>query len=165
MTNYNKGRIKMQAMYRTSTAALVKMTIQYHRFTSVLITRVETTNGLVTLDGTAGNEAERALVTKCVQDVYGVKNVVNNMTSTSPEAKSNETGELTAGYGAGRFGTRTKEEHYVWYSFAHRIDSAADRGITHMAAQSELGILPERWPGPDPADPAHPAALRPDIRN
>ena len=78
----------MPEMYRTSTTALVKMKIQYCRFPSVLITRVETTNGQVTLEGMAGNEAERVSVTKCVQEVYGVESVVNNMTIEESRSKT-----------------------------------------------------------------------------
>ncbi len=63
-----------------SITALVKMTLLYHRSTSTLDTGVKTKDGLVTLDGKAENKAEKALATKYVQDVYGVKSVVNNMT-------------------------------------------------------------------------------------
>jgi osmotically-inducible protein OsmY len=62
-----------------SVTALVKMTLLYHRATSALHTRVETNDGLVTLGGTARNAAEKDLATKYVQDVHGVKSVVNNI--------------------------------------------------------------------------------------
>jgi osmotically-inducible protein OsmY len=63
-----------------SITAQVKTTLLLHRSTGVLRTKVETTNGVVTVSGTARNPAEKDLVTKIVQDVYGVKSVVNNMT-------------------------------------------------------------------------------------
>jgi hyperosmotically inducible periplasmic protein len=68
----------------SSITALVKMTLLYHRSTSALDTKVVTTNGQVTLEGKAGNAAEKALVTKYVQDVHGVNTVVNNMTVEKP---------------------------------------------------------------------------------
>jgi len=67
-----------------SVTALVKMTLLYHRSTSALDTKVITTNGEVTLAGTAGSAAEKDLATKYVQDVYGVNSVVNNMTVEKP---------------------------------------------------------------------------------
>ncbi len=63
-----------------SITALSKMTLMYHRSTSGLNTKIETKQGLVTLSGKAKNAAEKDLVTKYVQDVHGVKSVVNNMT-------------------------------------------------------------------------------------
>lgn len=70
-----------------SITALVKMTLMYHRSTSALDTKVETNNGMVTLEGKAKNAAEKDLVTKYVQDVNGVKNVTNNMTIEESKAK------------------------------------------------------------------------------
>jgi hyperosmotically inducible periplasmic protein len=52
----------------------------YHRSTSALNTKVETKEGVVTLSGKAKNAAEKDLATKLVNDVYGVKSVVNTMT-------------------------------------------------------------------------------------
>ena len=51
-----------------------------HRSTSALKTRVETTDGVVTVSGIAKNAAEKSLVTKLVTDICGVTSVVNNMT-------------------------------------------------------------------------------------
>jgi hyperosmotically inducible periplasmic protein len=70
-----------------SVTALVKMTLLYHRSTSALDTKVVTTNGQVTLEGKAGNAAEKDLATKYVQDVHGVNSVVNNMTVEKPKSK------------------------------------------------------------------------------
>ena len=51
-----------------------------HRSTSALKTKVETTDGVVTLSGIAKNAAEKSLVTKLATDINGVSSVVNNMT-------------------------------------------------------------------------------------
>lgn len=67
-----------------STTALVKMTLLYHRSTSGLRTTVETNKGVVTLSGSAKSAAEKDLVTKYVQDVHGVKSVVNNISVEKP---------------------------------------------------------------------------------
>jgi hyperosmotically inducible protein len=63
-----------------SITAQVKMTLLFHKATSAVNTHVETDNGIVILKGKAQNNAERDLVTKLVEDVHGVKKVVNNMT-------------------------------------------------------------------------------------
>lgn len=63
-----------------SITALVKATLLYHRSTSGIRTKVETTDGVVNLSGTAKNPSEKDLATKFVQDVYGVKSVNNRMT-------------------------------------------------------------------------------------
>lgn len=63
-----------------SITGLVKMTLLNHRSTSALKTKVETSDGAVTLSGTAKNAAEKDLAAKYVQDVRGVKSVNNQMT-------------------------------------------------------------------------------------
>jgi osmotically-inducible protein OsmY len=63
-----------------SITALVKATLLYHRSTSALKTKVETEDGIVSLGGTAKNGSEKELTSKFVNDVSGVKSVVNNMT-------------------------------------------------------------------------------------
>ncbi len=63
-----------------SITAQVKGALLAHRSTGVLRTKVETNDGVVTLGGEARNTAEKALVTKLVEDVHGVKSVANNMT-------------------------------------------------------------------------------------
>jgi osmotically-inducible protein OsmY len=63
-----------------SITAQVKGSLLAHRSTSVLNTKVSTSDGVVTLGGTAKNAAEKDLVTKLVTDIDGVKSVVNNMT-------------------------------------------------------------------------------------
>jgi len=63
-----------------SITAQVKMSLLSHRSTSALKTKVETTDGVVTLTGVTKNAAEKALVTKLTTDINGVSSVINNMT-------------------------------------------------------------------------------------
>ena len=63
-----------------SITAQVRMALWSHRSTSALKTTVATSEGIVTVDGKANNAAEMDLVTKLVNDINGVKSVVNNMT-------------------------------------------------------------------------------------
>lgn len=58
----------------------VKAVLMLHRSTSATSTEVETKDGVVTLRGTAKNAAEKDLATQKVQDIEGVKEVVNEMT-------------------------------------------------------------------------------------
>ena len=62
-----------------SITAQVKMTLLYHRSTSAVSTKVETNEGVVTLNGKAKNAAEKELVTKLVNDINGVRSVNNQM--------------------------------------------------------------------------------------
>lgn len=63
-----------------SITAQVKAVLLSHRSTSALKTKVSTTDGVVTVSGTAKNAAEKSLVTKLVSDINGVNSVVNLMT-------------------------------------------------------------------------------------
>jgi osmotically-inducible protein OsmY len=63
-----------------SITAEVKASLLAHRSTSALRTKVETTDGVVTVSGVARNAAEKTLVTKLVADINGVTSVINNMT-------------------------------------------------------------------------------------
>jgi hyperosmotically inducible periplasmic protein len=63
-----------------SITAQVKMSLLSHHSTSAIKTKVETTEGVVTVSGPAKNAAEKALVTKLITDINGVGSVVNNMT-------------------------------------------------------------------------------------
>jgi len=63
-----------------SITAQVKSSLMSHRSTSALKTKVQTTDGVVTVSGVAKNAAEKTLVTKLVTDIDGVISVVNNMT-------------------------------------------------------------------------------------
>jgi osmotically-inducible protein OsmY len=70
----------MEKIDDASITAQVKVALLFHRSTSALNTKVETKNGVVTLSGKAGNEAEKSLTTKIVNDIKGVKSVKNRMT-------------------------------------------------------------------------------------
>jgi hyperosmotically inducible periplasmic protein len=63
-----------------SITAQVKITLLYHRSTSALRTKVETSEGVVTLFGKATNATERELATKLASDIKGVRSVTNHMT-------------------------------------------------------------------------------------
>jgi hyperosmotically inducible periplasmic protein len=69
-----------------SITAQVKSSLLSHRSTSALKTKVETTDGAVTVSGIAKNAAEKSLVTKLVNDINGVTSVINNMTLAIPVA-------------------------------------------------------------------------------
>ena len=70
-----------------SITAQVKSSLLSHRSTSAIKTKVQTTDGVVTVSGTAKNEAEKSLVTKLATDINGVTSVINNMT-IAPVAKN-----------------------------------------------------------------------------
>jgi len=70
-----------------SITAQVKSSLLAHRSTSAIKTKVQTTDGVVTLSGIAKNDAEKSLVTKLVTDITGVVSVVNNMTIAPVAAK------------------------------------------------------------------------------
>jgi osmotically-inducible protein OsmY len=72
-----------------SITAQVKMSLLSHRSTSALKTKVETTDGVVTLTGITKNAAEKALVTKLATDINGVSSVINNMTIGVTAASNN----------------------------------------------------------------------------
>lgn len=57
----------------------VKMKLMGNRATSALKTKVETTDGIVTLSGTAKTAAEKELATKIAEEVDGVKSINNQM--------------------------------------------------------------------------------------
>lgn len=63
-----------------SVAALVRMALVLHHSTNGLYTTVAVRRGVVTVGGRARTDAEKALVTKLVKDVNGVKKVKNLMT-------------------------------------------------------------------------------------
>ena len=63
-----------------SITAQVKLALTFHRSTSVIKTKVETKDGIVTVSGVAKNSAEKDLVGKLVNDIKGVKEVKNEMT-------------------------------------------------------------------------------------
>ena len=64
----------------TAITTKVKMALTLHASTGALRTTVTTTDSVVTVGGKAKNKAEKELVSKIVEDVEGVKKVINNMT-------------------------------------------------------------------------------------
>jgi osmotically-inducible protein OsmY len=60
----------------------VKGALAFHRNVSALATEVTTDNGVVTLAGKAGSEAEKQLATEYAKDVDGVKSVRNQLIVT-----------------------------------------------------------------------------------
>jgi hyperosmotically inducible periplasmic protein len=72
-----------------SITAQVKGALLSHRSTSALSTSVTTSDGVVSVSGKAKNDAEKALVSKLVGDINGVKSVVNNMTIEAPVPSNN----------------------------------------------------------------------------
>ncbi|HXF10839.1 MAG TPA: BON domain-containing protein [Desulfuromonadaceae bacterium] len=67
-----------------SITAEIKSSLMAHRSTSAMHTGVSTTDGVVTLSGTAKNDAEKSLVTKLATDINGVTSVINKMTTAVP---------------------------------------------------------------------------------
>ncbi len=57
----------------------LKFELASHGSTSALKTKVETSNGIVTIRGEAANEAEKTLVTKLAESIRGVVSVDNRM--------------------------------------------------------------------------------------
>ena len=58
----------------------VKTTLLFHRSVSTAKTKVDVKDGIVTLRGTADNQAQKDLTTEYAKDVEGVKEVNNEMT-------------------------------------------------------------------------------------
>ena len=63
----------------TAITTQVKAALLLHRSTSAIRTEITTTNGIVVVTGIAKNSAEKELVNKVVEDIDGVKSVVNKM--------------------------------------------------------------------------------------
>ncbi len=70
----------------------VKITLSFHRSVSASATEVDVKDGVVTLRGTAANEAQKELTTEYARDVEGVKSVTNEMTVSSSQ-KSRSVGQ------------------------------------------------------------------------
>jgi hyperosmotically inducible protein len=84
-TGGNTTRTIVEKIDDASITAQVKLSLLFHRSTSVLSTSVRTKHGVVTLGGMARNAAEKDLVTKLVNDIKGVKKVENEMTIEVPK--------------------------------------------------------------------------------
>jgi len=70
-----------------SITAQVKRALLTHSSTSAVKTKISTKNGVVTLNGIAKNDAEKALVNKLACDVTGVVSVLNQMTVADKSGK------------------------------------------------------------------------------
>jgi osmotically-inducible protein OsmY len=68
----------------------VKTILLFHRNVSA-VTEVSTTDGIVTLQGEASNQAEKDLTTEYAKDVEGVKDVKNEMTLSKTAKKTSRT--------------------------------------------------------------------------
>jgi len=66
----------------------VMMSLRYHHGMDAFDTKVSTEKGVVTLGGTARNQAEIDLATKRVSDIHGVKSVKNNMTVVTTQSST-----------------------------------------------------------------------------
>ncbi len=66
-----------------SVTAQVKVVLKYRNSIIVHASEVQTKDGIVTLGGKVKNDGEKALMTKLVSDIYGVKGVINNMTQNN----------------------------------------------------------------------------------
>jgi len=67
----------------------IKSALLYHRSVSATKTTVTVKDGVVTLGGTAGSQAQKELTTEYVQDIEGVKEVKNEMkVPGEPEPRS-----------------------------------------------------------------------------
>jgi len=75
-----KPRTTKEQIDDVSVAALVRMALVLHHSTNGLYTTVAVRRGVVTVGGRARTDAEKALVTRLVKDVNGVKKVKNLMT-------------------------------------------------------------------------------------
>ncbi len=73
-------RSEGEKMDDASITAQVKTALATHRSTSSIKSKVETRDGEVVLTGIAKNAAEKALVSKLVNDIQGVTSVKNQMT-------------------------------------------------------------------------------------
>lgn len=72
-------RTLLEKIDDASITAQIRLALLTHRSTSALRTELKTVDGVVTVDGTADNAAERSLVTKLVTDIRGVSGVLNHM--------------------------------------------------------------------------------------
>jgi len=69
----------------------VKTMILFHRNVSTM-TEVNTTNGIVTLQGKANSQAQKDLATEYAKDIEGVKDVKNEMTIAKTSKKTQTAG-------------------------------------------------------------------------
>lgn len=84
----NSGQTFGEKIDDASIIAQVKIALLSHHSTSAVKTKIAVSEGVVTVSGIAKNNAEKVLVTKLVDDVKGVKSVVNNMTIEDSSSKN-----------------------------------------------------------------------------
>jgi osmotically-inducible protein OsmY len=84
MTVEKTGKTTVEKMTEfiddASITGQVKLALLFHRGTSVIKTKVETKDGIVTVSGVAKNSAEKELVGKLVTNIKGVKELKNKIT-------------------------------------------------------------------------------------
>jgi hyperosmotically inducible periplasmic protein len=71
-------------------SAKVKMTLLFHRSVSAM-TKVNSKDGIVTLQGDATSQAQKDLTTEYAKDIEGVKDVRNEMTVSKTSEKTHRT--------------------------------------------------------------------------
>jgi len=71
-------------------SAKVKITLLFHRSVSAM-TKVNTKDGIVTLQGDATSQAQKDLTTEYAKDIEGVKDVRNEMTVSKTSEKTHRT--------------------------------------------------------------------------
>jgi hyperosmotically inducible periplasmic protein len=92
----NKLEFKGESPARDSDAWLitkVKTTLLFHRSVSAGTTEVDVKAGIVTLKGSAANQAQKELTTEYVKDVEGVKGVKNEMAVAKTPGNTQSVGE------------------------------------------------------------------------
>jgi len=82
-------RTKDQKVDDASITTQAVMSLRYHHGADVFDTKVSTHKGVVTLAGTAANQAEIDLATKRIGDIHGVKSVKNNMSIRASQSSTN----------------------------------------------------------------------------
>jgi len=82
-------RSTRQKIDDASITTQVRMSLLFHHGTDVFDTKVSTHKGVVTLGGSAKNQAEIDLATKRVSDIHGVKSVNNKMTVDVSQSSNN----------------------------------------------------------------------------
>jgi hyperosmotically inducible periplasmic protein len=83
MTVNKRGKSTVEKAEETiddiSITTQVKIALLFHRTTNVLKMKVVTNNGIVTLSGIARDTAEKDLAGKLVNDIHGVKGLINDI--------------------------------------------------------------------------------------
>jgi len=75
----NPAKRSEEAIDDASITAQVRVALLTHRSTRSSQINVATNEGIVTLKGNARNKSEKALIAKLVEDIHGVKEVVNKI--------------------------------------------------------------------------------------